>query len=395
MQPEQGPARARVVVVGGGAAGLSAAAALRVRGIDATVLDRGGSIGASWDGRYERLHLHTTRRFSGLAHRGLSRDLPRYVSKAQYAAYLREYAEHFDLDVRLGVRVEAVSETRPTGWRLETTDGGWLCEAVVIATGHYATPRTPDWPGIAEFPGTVVHSSAYVTGRRFEGLRVLVVGIGNSGAEIAADLAECGAASVAIAIRTPPPIVPRELLGFVPVQLMGLALTPIGVPRLVDRVGAALRRMSVGDLSRHGIGKAAWGPFTARRPAVIDVGFLEQLRGGRIEIRPAVEKIDARGVVYVDGSTEVLDAVVIATGFETGLDRLLEPEGLVRPDGEPMFRSGWPTSRPGLYFVGFDETVRGHLFEASRDSRRLARHLAATLGRGAVDGAERAATIRA
>jgi cation diffusion facilitator CzcD-associated flavoprotein CzcO len=381
MQPEPKRGRARVVVVGGGAAGLSAAAALRVRGIDSTVLDRSRDIGATWDDRYERLHLHTVRRFSGLAHRGLSRDLPRYVSKAQYAAYLREYAEHFDLDVRLGVRVETVREAQPTGWQLETADGGWLCEAVVVATGHYASPRTPDWPGRSEFPGTVVHSSEYVTGRSYEGQRVLVVGIGNSGAEIAADLAECGAAWVAIAIRTPPPIVPRELLGCVPVQLLGLALTPIGLPRVVDRVGAALRRVSVGDLTRHGIGKAAWGPFTARRPAVIDVGFLEQLRGGRIEVRPAVETVDARGAVYVDGSAEVVDAVVVATGFETGLDRLLEPEGLVRSDGEPMFRSGRPTSRPGLYFVGFDETVRGHLFEANRDSRRLAKHIAASLGR--------------
>jgi putative flavoprotein involved in K+ transport len=379
MPPESAPAPARIVIVGAGPAGLSTAAALRVRGVDSIVLDRGERVGASWDERYERLHLHTIRRFSGLAHHGLSSELPRYVSKSQYAAYLRDYVRHFALDVRVGVDVTAVRQAPANGWELETTDGRWSCDVVVIATGRYATPRVPAWPGFERFPGTVLHSSAYTTGKPYAGRRALVVGLGNSGAEIAADLVECGAASVVISVRTPPPIVPREMMGIVPVQLFGIALTPIGMPRLVDRVAAALRRVAVGDLTRYGIGEAAWGPFTARRPAVIDVGFLAHLAQGRIQVRPAVETVDERGVVYADGSIEEVDVVVAATGFGTGLRSLLEPAGLVGRDGEPLWRSGQPTSHPGLYFIGFDETVRGQLFEANRDSRRLATRLVARI----------------
>jgi cation diffusion facilitator CzcD-associated flavoprotein CzcO len=211
-------------------------------------------------------------------------------------------------------------------------------------------------------------------------LHVLVVGLGNSGAEIAADLVEQGAASVSVAVRTPPPIVTREMFGVVPVQLFGIALMPLGIPRVIDRVAAVLRKRAVGDLRPYGIADAAWGPFTARRPAVIDVGFLDVLRAGRVVVRPAVAALTPTGARYADGSEEGVDVIVAATGFGTGLKGLLrEVAGVLDERGQPVDRSGRPTAAPGLFFIGFDETIRGHLFEARRESRRLARLIAASL----------------
>ena len=166
---------------------------------------------------------------------------------------------------------------------------------------------------------------------------------------------------------------PRDLFGVVPVQLLGLALTPVPAATLIDRAGAVTRRVAIGDLSRYGLGKAEWGPFTARRPPVIDVGFLKQLKRGGIEVRPAPAQFTSDGVVFADGREESFAAVIAATGYETGLRRLLEVPDAVRPDGRPRFRSGRPTPHAGLYFIGFDETTRGVLFEARRDSLRLAR----------------------
>ncbi len=312
------------------------------------------------------------RRFSGLAYRPIPRDCPRYVPKDRYAEYLAEYARAFELRIELNRRVLSV---RPVGegWEVESDEGErWHGRAVVIATGRYSEPVTPRWPGMEEFTGRIVHSRDYGSGRDFAGQAVLVVGIGNSGAEIAADLVEQNAARVAIAVRTPPPIMPRELLGVVPVQLLGIALTPIPAPKLLDRVGTAARRVANGDLQPYGLAAAEWGPFTARRPAVIDVGFLKQLKAGRIDVRPAVERFTPESVVFADGSEEAFDAVIAATGFRTGLDGLLEVPGALREDGRPQFRSGRATPHPGLYFIGFDETMRGVLFEANRDSRRLA-----------------------
>ena len=162
-----------------------------------------------------------------------------------------------------------------------------------MATGHYVEPRVPGWARDTAFQGRLLHSAAYRSGRDFAGLRALVVGLGNSGAEIATDLVEQGASSVSVAVRTPPPIVTRELFGAMPVQLFGIALMPLRIPRVVDRVGAVLRKRAVGDLRPYGLQPAAWGPFTARRPAVIDVGFLDVLKAGRVTVRPAVERLTA------------------------------------------------------------------------------------------------------
>lgn len=368
----------RVLIVGAGAAGLSTAAALARRGIAATVVDQDDRIGGTWSRRYERLRLHTVRRFSGLAHHPIPREMPRYLAKDDYASYLREYAYTTGAHVSLGERVVRVDHAPRHGGRrfeVETSAGTRLAAVVVIATGHYAEPYVPIWEGLDGFAGVFLHSSSYSTGESYVGRSALVIGLGNSGAEIAADLAEHGAASVSVAVRSTPPIVTRELLGVVPVQYLGIVLTPLRIPRLVDRAGAVLRRIAVGDLSRYGLGEAAWGPFTARRPALIDTGFLRELARGRVDVRPEVERFDGGDVVFVDGSRDRFAVVVAATGFRTGLERILPIPGLVGNAGQPLWQSGRPTSVPGLFFVGFDETVRGHLFEANRESRRLAHEI--------------------
>lgn len=365
-----------VLIIGGGAAGLSTAAALARRGIRSTVLDQDDRIGGSWARRYQCLKLHTIRRYSGLAHYPIRKDRPRYLSKDEYTAYLREYAEVLRLDVSLSERVDAVQETpgSPDGmdWEVVTNRGTRRARVVVVATGHYAEARLPTWEGIEGFAGVLLHSSQYTTGTAYKGQKALVIGLGNSGAEIAADLAMHGATSVSVSVRTTPPIVTREMFNIVPIQLLGIALTPIGMPRVIDRIGAALRRIALGDLTGYGLGQAAWGPFTARRPAVIDAGFVKQLKQGRVVVRPGVARFDSTDVVYADGSKETVNVVVAATGFRTGLEKILMVPGVIDDTGQPRFRSGRPTSASGLYFVGFDETVRGHLFEISQESKRLA-----------------------
>src|SRR5919198_5516134 len=170
-----------VVIVGAGAAGLSAGGALKRLGIEPTLLDKNDLVGDSWAQRYERLHLHTVRRFSGLAHHPIPRSYPRYVPKDRYAEYLQDYAQAMQLRVELGRRVRLVRTDGNGRWEvLSDTDERWLAPVVIIATGHYNEPVLPQWPGLDEYTGRVVHSSEYVSGRDFAGQRVLVVGIGNS-----------------------------------------------------------------------------------------------------------------------------------------------------------------------------------------------------------------------
>jgi hypothetical protein len=145
-----------------------------------------------------------------------------------------------------------------------------------------------------------------------------------------------------------------------------------GIPRVIDRIGTILRRFSIGDLTRYGLGQAEWGAFTARKPAVIDAGFVKELKQGRIKIRPEIARFDSRDVFYTDGSKETVDVVIAATGFRTGLEKILNVPGVIDDIGQPRFRSGCSTTLPGLYFIGFNETVRGQLFEINRESKQLA-----------------------
>lgn len=366
--------RADVIVVGAGPSGLAVAATLKRRGRDATVLEGSSAVGSRWAQRYERLCLHTVRRFSGLPFLPMPSSYPRYVPKDDYARYLADYAQRMGLAIRLGERVERI---QPDGdeWTVKTASQSRSARAVVVATGRYNIPRLPRWEGMDAFGGSVIHAQDYSSGREFAGKRVLVVGIGNTGAEIAADLVEQGAARVAIAVRTTPPITSRELAG-IPVQILGMLLSRFPA-RAVDRLGALLRRVGNGDLRPYGLGPEEWGPFTARRPPVIDVGFLKQLKARKIEVVPELVGFTGAAAVFADGTAKQFEVVVAATGFATGLDQLLaaplalDERGYPRPDA----------TYPGLYFAGYSETPRGQLFESARDAHELAARVDAYLTR--------------
>ena len=331
-----------VIVVGAGPAGLSAAGALARLGIRATVLERDAEVGARWAERYDRLRLHTIRRFSGLAHHPLPRELGRYVAKDEFARYLRDYVVRLGLDVRLETDVSRIRRDGDV-WVVEAPAAAFRAPIVVIATGKYDAPVVPEWPGRETFRGSLVHSSAYRSGADYAGQRVLVAGFGNTGAEIAADLVESGANRVAVSVRTSPPIARRDVVG-IPIQLLGMAASVLP-PRAADRIASALRRVTIGDLSRYGLGPAEWGPFTARRPPIIDVGFLRQLRAGRVEILPAVERLTEREVVFADGRSEPFDAVVAATGYRNALSDLVELDG--EPARAPAGGAPGPACRMG------------------------------------------------
>jgi cation diffusion facilitator CzcD-associated flavoprotein CzcO len=146
---------ATVIIIGGGASGLSAAGALARRGIDAVVLEQDGELGGTWARRYDRLHLHTVRRFSGLAHFPIPRRYPMYLSRTDFVAYLNEYARHFNLRIVTGATVEKVRslDSGSNRWTVETSGDAWQSRTVVIATGQYRQPIDPPWPGREIFSG--------------------------------------------------------------------------------------------------------------------------------------------------------------------------------------------------------------------------------------------------
>jgi putative flavoprotein involved in K+ transport len=367
------------LVIGAGPAGLAAAAELQRHGVATTVVERANDVGTSWRHHYDRLHLHTARAFSGLPGLPIPRRAGRYVSRDDVVAYLDAYAAHHRIAPRFGVAVERL-DPADGGWCATTSAGPVAAEHVVIATGFSHTPLVPVWPGRNGFTGELLHSSAYRSGAAFRRRRVLVVGIGNSGAEIAVDLREQGAADVAIAVRSAPQVVPRTILG-VPAQAVGIALrrAPVSVGDLAART---VQLGLVRDLERYGMPPATGGVFSALRDRgsapLLDVGLLRELRAGRIAIVPNVTGLDGDAVLLADGSRREVGAVVAATGYRRGLEGLVGHLGVLRPDGRPAVHGAVASpAAPGLWFIGLTTPISGVLREIGRDATRIAAAIAA------------------
>jgi cation diffusion facilitator CzcD-associated flavoprotein CzcO len=214
--------------VGAGPAGLATAAEARRNGLTAQILDAAEAVGASWRAHYDRLRLHTTRGLSALPGVPIPARLGRWVARDDFIAYLEHYARKAGVPIRLAVRVDRI-DAAPGGWRLTTSGGQIEAGQVVVASGHNHTPRLPDWPGQSGFTGELSHSSGYRNPTPFRGRDVLVVGAGNSGAEIAADLVEGGARKVWISIRTPPNIVRRDGPAGIAPQQLGILMRPLAL----------------------------------------------------------------------------------------------------------------------------------------------------------------------
>ncbi|WP_330175215.1 NAD(P)/FAD-dependent oxidoreductase [Streptomyces sp. NBC_01498] len=369
-----------VYVIGGGPGGLAAAAALRARGVRAVVLEKSEAVGASWRGHYDRLHLHTTRKLSALPGLPMPRSFGRWVSRDHMVRYLEKYAEFHGLEIVTGVEITSVERSADgENWLLHGTGGRELTgPAVVVATGFNHTPRLPSWPGVESYGGELLHASAYRNPRPYEGKDVLVVGVGNTGAEIAVDLVEGGAARVRLAVRTVPHIVRRSTAGW-PAQRTGILVRRLPV-RLVDRAGRIMARISVPDLTDRGLPRPDTGLYSRVREGAVpvqDMGLIAAVRKGKVEPVAAVGSFDDNKVVLADGSRITPEVVIAATGYHRALEGLVGHLGVLDERGHPVVRGGRTSAKaPGLYFTGFTNPISGMLRELSRDSERIARAVA-------------------
>jgi cation diffusion facilitator CzcD-associated flavoprotein CzcO len=355
-----------VVVVGAGPAGLAVGACLRKAGVDFIILEKEQQVGSSWRRHYERLHLHTVKKYSSLPYLPLPKNYPRYAPRKLVVEYLDNYAKAFALQPRFG---ETVRSVRRDGseWLVESTSLSARSPCVVIASGYNAEPVTPSFPGIETFKGVVIHARDYTNAKPFVGQSVLVIGMGNTGAEIALDLAEQGARPT-ISVRGGVHIVPRELFG-IPMQMISLLsrYLPGGgnsplMLRLIDRV--------LGDLSKHGI-KRPPGPIAQTRGGrsripVIDVGTAKKIQENVIKIAPDITAVTADSVVFADGRKIGFDAIIFATGYRANYPDFVQTDDMAAALGkEPVNEA---SRRSGLYFIGLRTSLAGLLRDISKEA---------------------------
>ena len=341
-------------------------------GLKAIVLEKAADVGAVWRRHYDRLHLHTDRNHSGLPGMAMPSSYPTYPSRAEMVAYLESYAARFEIKPVFDTEVSCIAREGPR-WRVEIWTSRFVAPIVVIATGIADAPYCPAWPGMDGYSGEILHSSRYRNPAPYAGRRVLVVGFGNSGGEIALDLANAGV-TVALAVRSPVQIIPRDLLGF---PILSWVILYRRLPaRLVDAINAPVLRLAVGDFEKLGLRRAAKGPRQMveedGRVPLIDVGTLAKIRDGAIVVRTGIDRFTTDGVVFTDGKTEKFDIVILATGFRPDLRPLLpNVTDVLDQHGMPRV-TGKPTSEPGLYFCGQITVPTGQLREIGIEAKQIA-----------------------
>jgi cation diffusion facilitator CzcD-associated flavoprotein CzcO len=372
-----------VVVIGAGPAGIASALALKDAGLSPVALEQAERVAASWRCRYDSLRVNTWRRFSHLPGRPYPKGTPTFPSRDQVIEHLERHAGEDGIELRLGTRVERI-EQGGGGWVVHTSAGELRAPQVIVAAGLDQTPLVPDWPGRDIFRGTFLHSSEYRHPRPFEGKRVLVVGPGSSGMEIAQELAEGGAATVWLAVRTPPNILLRQGPGPVPGDLVATWLWHLPTA-VADRIARFASRMDLGDLTEYGLPQPETGVFTGVRtqgrvPAIVDGAVIEAIKEGRIETVAGVAALDSTGVELADGARVEPDAVICATGYRRALEPLVGHLGVLGERGMPRVIAPRPAA-PGLRFAGY--LVRpGALGYMGKQARRSARAIARELRTG-------------
>lgn len=361
-----------VIIVGAGPAGLATAASLAQRRIPYRLLERGDSLGYSWRQLYDSLRLHTGKHMSHLPGRRFGARTSLFPSRDEFVRYLDDYARQFAIPVETGKDV--VQTTRVDDvWRVTTADGqSHEASTLVMSTGIIANPRRPALAGRERFRGEVLHSVEYRRPNEFVGRRVLVVGVGNSGGEIGAELARAGA-QVTIAVRSGAHVVPLSLAG-VPIQYIAYAMRRLPKrtrERIVGRVQRIMER-------KHGppvLPRPAHGPLDAI--PIIGFHLVEAIRDKLVEVRlGGIASFTESGVRFADGTESAFDVVLLATGFGAALSPLGES---VRTDAKGFaIRSDRITSadHEQLFFVGQNYDSTGGLFNIRRDARLVADRIA-------------------
>ncbi len=365
------------LIIGAGPAGLGLAGRLRKAGIDFEIIEKSNNVANAWHNHYDRLHLHTVKQLSNLPHLPFPEEYPLYVPREKLVAYFDNYATTFNIKPHYGQTVNSVKK-EGNNW-LTTTENGqtYIATNVIVATGVNRIPNIPSWEGQENFKGSIVHARAYKNASPYLGKKVLVIGMGNTGAELALDLSEHDCETY-ISVRGPVSIVPRDLNGR-PVQLTSIQLAkiPFGIG---DWLGNFIRGIYLGDLTKYGLNAPKLSPakqlkVTGKTP-VVDIGTVNQIKAGKIIVKPEIQSFTSNGILFKNGTKLAVDAVILATGYRANVeDFIADTSGLLNQDNLPK-QSIFDGKNKGLYFIGFDNyKLGGILGIIQSESLRIVEHI--------------------
>jgi cation diffusion facilitator CzcD-associated flavoprotein CzcO len=375
----------KVAIIGSGYAGLSAASVFQAARIPYVVLEKSSQAGESWVSRYSRLHLHTPKAVSAISNFPLPSLYPDFLSRLDVARYLNSVAQI--LNVSFNSEVSRVDfDPSKKIWNVTYSTNGKTTilqvPIVILATGKESyAKKLPQIPGMDQFKGEVFHSVGYSTGAKYKGKRVMVVGVGNTGTEIAIDLVEKEAAEVISLVRSPIHILPRWLTGVLQkVYSFAWPVFRVIDSSVTDLMTKVVYPLCYGDVQNYNLKlREKPGPVTLmlkeHKTPIVDIGWIDLIRKRKIEVVPSeIASFTADGVKFKNGKERQLDVVVFATGFEfDGTHNKYLDEGACKAIGEQgrCIESGFEISGyRGLYMVGWSDFF-GRIFEMQLEAKAV------------------------
>jgi hypothetical protein len=346
--------RDRLLIVGAGPVGLGMADALRKRGLAYDHVDANDAVGGNWRrGIYKDVHIVSSKRSTAFADYPMPDHYPDFPSQEQMRLYLENFARNRGImsGIEFGRTVVRAQPLADESWRVRFDDGEEReYKGVVVCNGHHWDKRYPEYPG--SFTGTFIHSKDYEDSKQLRGMRVLVIGGGNSGCDLACDTARVGT-SCDLSLRSGYWFLPKTAFGrpLTDIPIWGL---PVFMQRLFLR---ALVWAVIGDYRRYGLQRPTHKLF-ARHPAY-GTDLLNYLRQGRIKPRPDIERFAGKKVHFTDGTVGEYDMIVAATGFHNCFPFL--PKGLVPVENEVVhvYAGAFPDAVKNLYVIGWAQPRNG------------------------------------
>lgn len=345
----------KIAVIGAGPVGISAARALKKKGIAYDQFEAEAGVGGNWrHGVYHTAHIISSRKTTEYPDFPMPDHYPDFPSAAQMLEYLNSYVAHYKLDEHIifNTRVE---QARPNGsglWELQLSNGETrIYDGLVICNGHHWDPRWPNYEG--KFEGEMIHSKDYKDPSQLRGKRVLVIGGGNSACDIAAESARTAKAAH-LSLRRGYWFLPKTFYGKPTAELLNTWM-PVWMQRIYL---GSLFKIAVGDYRKYGLMKPDHKLF--EHHPTINTELLHYLKHGKIKAHPDVKRFDGKFVEFVDGGREEIDLIVCGTGFNVSIP-FLEPGvvdiegsivkaqwGLVAPHHRQLYIYGWAQARYGF-----------------------------------------------
>jgi len=363
------------LIVGASVAGLASAATLQKQNIEYMVIEKQSQSAAPWRNHYHRLHLHTNKQLSNLPYKKFDSKIPRYPTRLQVVDYLDSYQKEFNINPVFNTQAKSIKKENDH-WVTETTNGIFRSKYIIMATGLYNKPKPLDFKGVESFAGKMMHSCEYKTGKDFKGQKVLVVGFGNSACEIAIDLVEQGAIAT-MSVRSPVNVVPRDILG---ISTLQISLLMSKLPsRLADSLNAPLLKVLIGDITKLGLRKKAYGPYEEIEKdgtiPLLDIGTMKHIRKGDIKIFAGIDHIEKNTVYFNDGKKENFDCIVAGIGYGVEHSKIIDVDNSRFEDLKVCVDKQKYFGKDGLYFCGFWPSPTGAIREIALDSQKIAKDI--------------------